>query len=166
MRLLGLLLRLALLASSSLVLAQAYPAKPVRLLVPFAPGGTTDVLARLAGQKLSESLGQQFVIDNRPGAGGNIGTELAVRAPADGYTLVMSFDGTMAINPSTYRQLPFDAQRDLAPVASVAQVPLLIVVNPGLAANSIAELVALAKASPRSINYSSAGHGSTGHLTG
>jgi tripartite-type tricarboxylate transporter receptor subunit TctC len=138
----------------------------VRLLVPFAPGGTTDVLARLVGQKLSEALGQQFVIDNRPGAGGNLGTELAAKSPADGYTLVMSFDGTMAINPSTYRQLPFDAQRDLAPVASVAQVPLLIVVHPGVAANSIAELVALAKASPRRINYSSAGHGSTGHLTG
>jgi tripartite-type tricarboxylate transporter receptor subunit TctC len=165
MRLLRLLLSLALLAPAA-AFSQGYPAKPVRLLVPFAPGGTTDVLARLVGQKLSEALGQQFVIDNRPGAGGNIGTELAVKSPADGYTLVMSFDGTMAINPSTYRQLPFDAQRDLAPVANVAQVPLLIVVHPGLAANSIAELVALAKASPRSINYSSAGHGSTGHLTG
>lgn len=146
--------------------AQAYPAKPVRLLVPFAPGGTTDVLARLLGQRLSEGLGQQFVVENRPGAGGNIGTELAARAPADGYTLVMSFDGTMAINPSVYRKLPFDPQRDLAPVANVAQVPLLIVVHPALAAASIAEFVALAKANPARINYSSAGHGSTGHLTG
>jgi tripartite-type tricarboxylate transporter receptor subunit TctC len=166
MRFLRLLLSLAALLACAAAWSQAYPAKPVRLLVPFAPGGTTDVLARLVGQKLSEALGQQFVIDNRPGAGGNIGTELAAKSPADGYTLVMSFDGTMAINPSTYRQLPFDAQRDLAPVASVAQVPLLIVVHPGVAANSIAELVALAKASPRRINYSSAGHGSTGHLTG
>lgn len=146
--------------------AQAYPAKPVRLLVPFAPGGTTDVLARLLGQRLSEGLGQQFVVENRPGAGGNIGTELAARAPADGYTLVMSFDGTMAINPSVYRKLPFDPQRDLAPVANVAQVPLLIVVHPALPAASIAEFVALAKANPARINYSSAGHGSTGHLTG
>jgi tripartite-type tricarboxylate transporter receptor subunit TctC len=166
MRFLRPLLSLAALLACAAAWSQAYPAKPVRLLVPFAPGGTTDVLARLVGQKLSEALGQQFVIDNRPGAGGNIGTELAAKSPADGYTLVMSFDGTMAINPSTYRQLPFDAQRDLAPVASVAQVPLLIVVHPGVAANSIAELVALAKASPRRINYSSAGHGSTGHLTG
>ena len=160
------MLGLAVLLTPGAALAQAYPSKPVRLVVPFAPGGTTDVLARLLGQKLSEGLGQQFVIDNRPGAGGNIGTELAARSPADGYTLVMSFDGTMAINPSVYRKLPFDAQKDLAPVASVAQVPLLIVVHPAVAAGSIAELVALAKANPKRLNYSSAGHGSTGHLAG
>jgi tripartite-type tricarboxylate transporter receptor subunit TctC len=146
--------------------AQAYPAKPVRLIVPFAPGGTTDVLARLVAQKLTESLAQQFIIENKPGAGGNIGTELAVKSPADGYTLVMSFDGTMAINPNTYAKMPFDPQKDLVAVANVAQVPLLIVVHPGVAAKSIAEFVALAKANPGRINYSSAGHGSTGHLTG
>ena len=146
--------------------AQAYPSKPVRLLVPFAPGGTTDVLARLVAQKLTDSLGQQVVIENKPGAGGNIGTELAVKSPADGYTLVMSFDGTMAINPNTYAKMPFDPQKDLVAVANVAQVPLLIVVHPGVAAKTIAEFVALAKASPGRINYSSAGHGSTGHLTG
>ena len=146
--------------------AQAYPSKPVRLLVPFAPGGTTDVLARLVAQKLTDSLGQQVVIENKPGAGGNIGTELAVKSPADGYTLVMSFDGTMAINPNTYAKMPFDPQKDLVAVANVAQVPLLIVVHPGVAAKTIAEFVALARASPGRINYSSAGHGSTGHLTG
>jgi tripartite-type tricarboxylate transporter receptor subunit TctC len=146
--------------------AQGYPAKPVRLIVPFAPGGTTDVLARLVGQELGEALGQQFVVENRPGAGGNIGTEAAVRSAPDGYTLVMSFDGTMAINPSTYSKLAFDPQRDLAPVANVAQVPLLFVVHPGVAARTIGEFVALAKASPGRINYSSAGNGSTGHLTG
>ncbi len=146
--------------------AQPYPSKPVRLIVPFAPGGTTDVLARLMAQKLTEAMGQQFVIENKPGAGGNIGTELAVKSPADGYTLVMSFDGTMAINPNTYAKMPFDPQKDLAPVANVAQVPLLIVVHPGVAAKNIAEFVALAKASPARLNYSSAGHGSTGHLTG
>jgi tripartite-type tricarboxylate transporter receptor subunit TctC len=151
---------------SGALFAQPYPSKPVRLVVPFAPGGTTDVLARLMGQKLSEALGQQFVVENRPGAGGNIGTELAVRAPADGYTLVMSFDGTMAINPSVYRKLPFDPQKDLAPVANVAQVPLLIVVHPAVPAGSLAEFVELAKAHPKRVNYSSAGHGSTGHLTG
>jgi tripartite-type tricarboxylate transporter receptor subunit TctC len=150
----------------SAAFGQTYPAKPVRLLVPFAPGGTTDVLARLVGQKLSEALGQQFVVENRPGAGGNIGTELAAKAPADGYTLVMSFDGTMAINPNVYRKLPFDPQKDLAPVANVAQVPLLIVVHPGIAAASVADFVALAKANPARVNYSSAGHGSTGHLAG
>src|SRR6267142_1329486 len=90
------------------VFAQTYPSKPVRLLVPFAAGGTTDVIARLIGQKLGEALGQQFVIDNRPGANGNLGTEIAVKSPADGYTLVMSYDGTMAINPSMYKKLPFD----------------------------------------------------------
>jgi tripartite-type tricarboxylate transporter receptor subunit TctC len=156
----------AALLFSGVLLAQPYPSKPVRLVVPFAPGGTTDVLARLLGQKLAESLGQQFLVDNRPGAGGNIGTELAAKAPADGYTLVMSFDGTMAINPSVYRKLPFDAQKDLAPVASMAQVPLLIVVHAGVAAANVAEFVALAKANPKRVNYSSAGHGSTGHLTG
>jgi len=149
-----------------IVMAQGYPSKPVRLIVPFAAGGTTDVLARLMGQKLSEALRQQFVIDNRPGANGNLGTEMAVKAPADGYTLVMSYDGTMAINPSTYKKLPFDPQKDLAPVASVAQVPLIMVVHPGVPARSVIEFVAYAKANPGRINYSSAGQGSSGHLTG
>jgi len=164
----SLLLLVSLLAAlcANVALAQAYPAKPVRLIVPFAPGGTTDVLARLVAQKLGDSLGQQFIIENKPGAGGNIGTELAVKSPPDGYTLVMSFDGTMAINPNTYAKMPFDPQKDLVAVANVAQVPLLIVVHPGVAARNIAEFVALAKASPGRINYSSAGHGSTGHLTG
>jgi tripartite-type tricarboxylate transporter receptor subunit TctC len=147
-----------------LALAQAYPSKPVRLIVPFAPGGATDVIARLAGQKLSDALGQQFIIDNRPGANGNIGTEIAVKSPADGYALVMSYDGTMAINPSVYRNMPFDPLKDLAPVASVAQLPLLLVVHPAVAAKNLAEFVALAKATPGKINYSSAGYGSAGHL--
>ncbi|MSP95678.1 MAG: tripartite tricarboxylate transporter substrate binding protein [Betaproteobacteria bacterium] len=163
---LALLLSLTALCFAGAPFAQNYPARPVRLIVPFAPGGTTDVLARLVAQKLADALGQQFLVDNRPGAGGNIGTELAVKSPADGYTLVMSFDGTMAINPGIYRTLAFDAQKDLAPVASVAQVPLLLVVHPGVAASNIAEFVALSKASPGRVNYSSAGHGSTGHLTG
>ena len=157
---------LAALLLNAAAHAQAYPSKPVRLIVPFAPGGTTDVLARLVAQKLTDALGQQFIIENKPGAGGNIGTELAVKSPADGYTLVMSFDGTLAINPNTYAKMPFDPQKDLAAVANVAQVPLLIVVHPGVAAKTIVEFVALAKASPGRINYSSAGHGSTGHLTG
>jgi len=157
---------LAALLLPAVALAQAYPVKPVRLIVPFAPASATDVLARLIGQKLTDALGQQVIIENKPGASGNIGTELAVKSPADGYTLVMSFDGTMAINPNTYAKMPFDAQKDLVAVANVAQVPLLIVVNPAVAAKTVAEFVALAKASPGRINYSSAGHGSTGHLTG
>jgi len=160
--------RLLLLAVSlclpALALAQAYPSKPIRLIVPFAPGGATDVIARLAAQKLSDALGQPLAVDNRPGANGNIGTEMAVKAPADGYTLVMSYDGTIAINPGVYRKMPFDPLKDLAPVASVAQLPLLLVVNPSVAAQNLAEFVALAKATPGKINYSSAGYGSAGHL--
>ena len=146
--------------------AQGYPSRPVRMVVPFAAGGTTDVLARILGQKLSESLGQQVLVDNRPGANGNIGAELVARAPADGYTIMMGFDGTLAINPSVYRKLAFDPVRDFAPVANVGLVALLIVVHPSQPAKSVAELVAYAKANPGKINYSSAGHGSTGHLAG
>ena len=156
----------AILLSVTIAHAQSYPTKPIRMIVPFAPGGTTDVIARIVGQKLSESLGQPVVIDNRPGANGNIGTEIAARALPDGYTLVMSFDGTIAINPHVYKKLGFDPQKDLAPIVTVAQVPLLIVVHPSLGVSSINELTAAAKAKPGRINYSSAGPGSTGHLTG
>ena len=128
--------------------AQAFPSKPVRLIVPFAPGGTTDVLARIIAQKLSTSMGQSVIVDNRPGANGNIGTDVAAKSPGDGYTLVMSFDGTMAINPNIYKNMPFDPKKDLAPVANIAQVPLLIVVHPSLKANTIEEFIALVKASP------------------
>lgn len=144
--------------------AQTYPSKPIRVVIPFGPGGATDVIARLVGQRVSEQLGQPIVFDNRPGANGNIGTEAAAKAPADGYTLVMSYDGTMAINPSVYRKMPFDPLKDLAPVASVAQLPLLMVVHPSVPAKSVAEFVALAKSRPGAINYSSAGYGSAGHL--
>jgi tripartite-type tricarboxylate transporter receptor subunit TctC len=150
----------------SLAYGQAYPSKPVRLLVPFSAGGTTDVLARLVGQKLAESLGQQVIIDNRPGANGNLGTEMVAKAPADGYTIALIFDGTIAINPAVYRKLPFDPQKDLAPIGNVAQLPLIMVVHPGVPARNLAEFVAHAKANPGRINYSSAGPGSTGHLTG
>jgi len=160
-KLLALAVALALpLAAAS----QGYPSRPIRLIVPFAPGGATDVIARLVGQKVGEQLGQQIVVDNRPGANGNIGTEVAVKSPADGYTLVMSYDGTMAINPSVYRRMPFDPLKDLAPVASVAQLPLLMVVHPSVPAKSVAEFVALAKSRPGAVNYSSAGYGSAGHL--
>ncbi|MBM3355628.1 MAG: tripartite tricarboxylate transporter substrate binding protein [Betaproteobacteria bacterium] len=160
-------LALAFTLAVPAVFAQApYPSRPIRIVVPFAPGGTTDVLARLVAQRLSDGLGQQVLVDNRPGASGNIGTDLVAKAAPDGHTIVMSFDGTIAINPNTFRKLPFDPQRDLAPVVNVAQVPLLVVVHPGVAAQSLAEFVALAKASPGKLHYSSAGHGSTGHLTG
>ena len=164
------MLRFALSAALALACAaaqgQAYPVKPVRLLVPFAAGGTTDVLARLVGQKLSDTLGQQVVIDNRPGANGNLGTDIAAKSPADGYTIALIFDGTIAINPAVYRKLPFDPQKDLAPIGNVAQLPLIMVVHPDVPAKNVAEFVAYAKANPGRVNYSSAGPGSTGHLTG
>lgn len=144
--------------------AQGFPSKPIRLIVPFSPGGATDVISRLVGQQLGEQLGQQVIVDNRSGANGNIGTALAVRSAPDGYTLVMSYDGTMAINPSVYRKMPFDPLQDLAPVASVAQLPLLMVVHPSVPAKSVAEFVAFAKSRPGMVNYSSAGYGSAGHL--
>jgi tripartite-type tricarboxylate transporter receptor subunit TctC len=157
------LLLLALLLPLA-VFAQGYPGKSVRLIVPFAPGGATDVIARLAAQKLSDALGQSFVVDNRPGANGNIGTEMAAKAAADGYTLVMSYDGTLAINPSVYKSMPFDPQKDLAPIASVAQLPLLMLVNSNFAAKNVAEFVAYARANPGKVNFSGAGYGSAGHL--
>jgi tripartite-type tricarboxylate transporter receptor subunit TctC len=157
---------LILLFSLSAHAQQPYPSKPIRLVVPFAAGGTTDVLARTVGQKLANALGQQVLIDNRPGANGNIGTDLVAKAEGDGYTLVMSFDGTIAINPHVYRKLPFDPQKDLVAVASVARVPLLIVVHAEAPAGSIGEFIALARDKPGAVNYSSAGYGSTGHLTG
>lgn len=146
--------------------AQAYPAKPIRLIVPFAAGGTTDVLARIVAQNLSSLIGQQVVADNRAGASGNIGTDLAAKAAPDGYTIVMSFDGTMTINPHTYKKLPFDPQRDLTPIINVGQASLVIVVHPSVKANTIQEFVALAKAAPTPLFYSSAGNGSTGHVAG
>jgi tripartite-type tricarboxylate transporter receptor subunit TctC len=148
------------------VWAQAFPSKPIRLVVPFSAGGTTDVIARIVGQKLGNALGQQILVDNRAGANGNIGTDAVAKSAADGYTLVMSFDGTMTINPSTYKKLSFDPIKDLAPVINIGQVPLLIVVHPTVKAKTIQDFVALAKAAPASIFYSSAGNGSTGHLTG
>jgi tripartite-type tricarboxylate transporter receptor subunit TctC len=145
---------------------QDYPARPIRMIVPFAAGGTSDVVARIVSQKLSTLLGQQIVVDNRAGANGNIGTDAAAKSPPDGYTLLTSFDGTMAINPHTYRKLTFDPQKDFVPLMNVGNVPLIFVVHPSVKAQTIQEFIALAKAQPGGLFYSSAGPGSTGHLTG
>jgi tripartite-type tricarboxylate transporter receptor subunit TctC len=134
---------------------QAYPSRPVRIIVPFAPAGSTDIVARLIGQWLSERLGQQFVIDNRPGGGGNIGTEAVVRAPADGYTLLL-VGGSNAINATLYDKLNFNFIRDIAPVGSVIRFPYVMVVNPSIPAKSVPEFIAYAKTSPDKINYASA----------
>jgi tripartite-type tricarboxylate transporter receptor subunit TctC len=145
--------------------AQQYPTKSVRYIVPYAPGGGTDTVARTLGAKLTEAFGQQFVIDNRPGAGGNIATEIALKAPADGYTIIAGNVGPISVNPHLYK-LPFDPGRDLAPVSLLALAPLIIIVHPSLPAKNLKDLIALAKQSPGSLNYSSAGTGSSNHLAG
>lgn len=142
--------------------AQAYPVKPIRLIVPFAAGGSTDVIARVVGQKMAEGLGQQILIDNRPGAASSLGTELAVRAASDGYTLLMGTPG-LAINPSLYAGVNFHPVRDFTPIILMASVPLVIVVHPSLPAHSVKQLVALAKSQPGALNYAS--NGSSTHLT-
>jgi tripartite-type tricarboxylate transporter receptor subunit TctC len=145
--------------------AQAYPTRPVRMIVPFAPAGTTDISARLIGQWLSERFGQPFVVENRPGANGNIGTEAALRAPADGYTLLM-VDASPAVNASLYDRLNFNFVRDAATVATVARAPFILVIHPSVPAKTVPEFIAYAKANPGRINYGSAGPGSTLHVAG
>jgi tripartite-type tricarboxylate transporter receptor subunit TctC len=146
--------------------AQTYPAKPIRLVVPFPAGGTTDILAREVGQRLSASLGQPVVIDNRPGAAGNIGSELVARSAPDGYTLLMATVGTHAINPNLYSKLPYDHVKDFAPVILVASVPNVLEVTPSLPVNSVADLIKLAKEKPGQINFASSGSGTSIHLSG
>ena len=143
--------------------AQRYPGKPVRFIVPYAPGGGTDIIARIIGQKLSDAWGLPVVIDNRPGAGSTVGTALAARAPADGYTLVMS-SISLAFDTTIYKDLPYDAVRDLAPVGLVATQPNILAVHPSLPVKSVSELLAQARARPGAINYASAGNGSGPHL--
>jgi tripartite-type tricarboxylate transporter receptor subunit TctC len=155
----------ALPAASRLGWAQAYPTRPVRLIVPIAPAGASDILARLIGQWLSERLGQPFIIENRPGGGGNIGTEAVVHAPADGYTLLMagSFN---ASNAALYDKLNFNFIRDIAPVAGVFRGPYAMVVNPSVPAKSVPEFIAYAKANPHKLNMASAGTGTASHVAG
>ena len=142
----------------------AYPAKPIRLVVPFPPAGPTDVVARLVGQKLSERWGQQGVVENRAGAGGTIGAELVARAPADGYTLLMGSTANMAVNVTLYDKLSYDPVKDFVPVNLAAITPNLLVVNPALPAKNAREFIALAKAKPGTINYASGGSGTPSHL--
>ncbi|MCU6616054.1 tripartite tricarboxylate transporter substrate binding protein [Achromobacter mucicolens] len=154
------------LAFSSAAIADAYPTKPIRLIIPFAVGGSTDNLGRVLAARLSEKLGQQVVADNRPGAGGNIGTDLVAKASADGYTLLFATEGTLGINPSLYKKLPFDPEKDFTPIAQFASVPNILVVNPKVQAKTVEELAAYAKSKPASLNMGSAGNGTTNHLSG
>ena len=144
--------------------AQAYPQKPIRLIVPFTPGGSTDILARSIGTELTKAWGQSVVIENIAGAGGSIGADKAAKSPADGYTLLMGHIGTLAVNPSLYPKLPYNPLKDFAPVAWVARVPNVLVVNTSVPAKNVQELVALAKSKPGQLSYGSGGNGSAANL--
>lgn len=151
------------LAASAAVSAQTWPAKSVKIVVPFAAGGTTDVVARMVGQRLSEVWGQPVVIENRGGAGGNVGADVVAKSPADGYTLLMA-SGSITINPNLYAKMPFDVQRDLVPITNVASGPMMVVVQDSSPYKSVKDLIAAAKAKPGTLNFGSAGVGSQVHL--
>jgi tripartite-type tricarboxylate transporter receptor subunit TctC len=157
---------LAALGFSASAWGQAFPTKPVRFVVPFAPGGSTDTLARALGQKLSDSLGQQVVIDNRTGANGNIGMDIVAKAPPDGHTIVLGYIANVAIGPSLYDKLPFDPVRDYEAVTLLATSPNVLVAHPGIPVSNLKDVIALAKAKPGQLNYASASVASVGHLTG
>jgi tripartite-type tricarboxylate transporter receptor subunit TctC len=161
-----LLVLLALAAAAPFAAAQAWPARPIRLVVPYAPGGPLDISARLISAKLQESLGQAVVPDNRPGAGGNIGVDLVAKSPPDGYTLVISAIATLAINPSLYSALPYDPIHDLRHVTLLVQVPNVLIVSNDLPAKNVQELIALARSRPGKLDFGSGSTGSTGHLAG
>ncbi len=154
----------AALCSSQSAYAQTWPTKPVRFIVPFTPGGGNDTIARLIGQKLSGSLGQQVIIDNRAGAGGTIGAEAAARAAPDGYTMFLAGVATHGINPNLRKKLPYDPVKDFEPVSLIAQAPLLVVVHPSLPARNTRDLIALAKAKPGQLTYASNGAGGSSHM--
>ena len=153
------------IAASHSSAQQAYPTKPIRMICPFPPGGTTDVVARLVAQKLTEAWKEQVIVDNRTGAGGIIGTELAAKAPADGYTVLLGSITTHAVNPALYKKLNFDPVKDFIPVSLVVSSPQLLAVHPSVAAKSVRDLSSLAKAKPGQLNYASAGVGTSPHLT-
>jgi tripartite-type tricarboxylate transporter receptor subunit TctC len=154
------------LALPPLAPAQAWPTKPVTIVVPFSPGGSTDVVARLVGQKLSELWNQPVVIDNRAGAGGNVGAALVAKAAPDGHTLLMTSGSIFTVNPHLYKKMPFDAKKDFAPVTNVASGPMVVVVPAASGINSLGELIARAKANPKVLNFGSAGIGSQVHMAG
>ncbi|MBK6601765.1 MAG: tripartite tricarboxylate transporter substrate binding protein [Betaproteobacteria bacterium] len=159
-------LSLATLAAVGIAHAQAFPQKPVRLVVPFPPGGPIDTVSRAIAQKLTEAWGQTVVVDNRPGAGGNIGADLVAKAAPDGYTVVMGALSTHAVNPSLYPKMPYDAAKDFAPISLVAVTPNVLVVNPSLPVATAREFIAYARANPGKLAFGSGSNGSAGHLAG
>ena len=165
-RLLLTLFLVPLLAAAETAFGQAYPNKPIKLVVPFPPGGPLDLAGRAIGQKLQETWGQPVVVDNRPGAGGNIGADAVAKSAPDGYTLVMGALSTHAVNPHLFAKMPYDALKDFAPVTLVAITPNVLVVNSAVPVNDVRELIALAKVSPGKLSFASGSNGSAGHLAG
>ena len=158
------LIALVFSTACTVVLAQSYPAKPVRLIVAYPAGGSVDVVARIVGQKFTESMGRTFVVENRPGAGGNIGTDYVAKAPADGYVLLMGSAAAIASNPAVYAKLPFDPVRDLAPVSLLVIQPNILVVHPAIPAKTVKEFIDLARSRPGILNYGSSGIGNSQHM--
>jgi tripartite-type tricarboxylate transporter receptor subunit TctC len=146
--------------------AQAYPSKPIRFVVPYPAGGPLDTVARLLGAKVGESVKQPVIVDNKPGAGGNIGADLVAKSPPDGYTILMGATATHAVNPTLYKNIPYDAVKDFAPITQVATTPNILVVNPAVPASNVRELIAYAKANPGKLSFASGSIGSAGHLAG
>jgi tripartite-type tricarboxylate transporter receptor subunit TctC len=151
---------------ASASVAQSYPAKPVRFISPYAPGGGTDTMARVLAQKLSEGLARQVFVENRPGGGGIVGTEIAAKAAPDGYTILLGSKGPLTVNPALYAKLPYDTAKDLAPISLVSIVPALLAVHPSISVKSVKELIALARSRPGELTFSSSGNGGSGHLSG
>ncbi|MFO1313076.1 MAG: tripartite tricarboxylate transporter substrate binding protein [Burkholderiales bacterium] len=161
-----LLLVLATAVASTVAFGQGYPNKPIRIIVPYPPGGTSDILARSIGPGITAALGQPVIVENKPGSTGNVGADMVAKAPPDGYTLLLADIGSLAIGPSIFKDLPFDPVKDFAPVIMVAYSPHLLVVNPGVPAKDVKELVALAKAQPGKLNFAVSGIGGANHLAG
>ena len=164
LKIFGLLHVLLCICMAGWAQAPTYPSKPIHMIVPFTPGGSTDILARSIGQKLSQSWGQSVVIDNVPGAGGSIGADKVAKAAPDGYTILMGHIGTLAVTPSIYPNLPYDPIKSFAPVAWIAKVPNVLVVHPSLPVKNVKELIDYAKSKPNALNFGSGGHGSAAHL--
>ncbi|MBR0696664.1 tripartite tricarboxylate transporter substrate binding protein [Bradyrhizobium lablabi] len=157
---------LGLVAVSHPARAQNYPSRPITLVIPFAPGGSTSIVGRGVAEKMGELLGEKVVIDNRPGAGGTVGTKAVAKSDPDGYTLVLGYTGTLAIGPSLYKNVGYDPRKDFAPIGMIGNAPNSLVVHPSFPAKSIAELIAYAKANPGKVNFGSAGAGTASHITG
>jgi tripartite-type tricarboxylate transporter receptor subunit TctC len=160
------LLGVVVFALSTSTFAQTWPAKPIKWIVPFAPGGTTDILARTIGEKLTVALGQPVIIENKPGAGGGVGADFTAKSPPDGYTIMGGTISTHAINASLYQSLPYDPVKDFVPITLIARVPNMLVINPDIPAKNVAELITLLKANPGKYSFASSGNGTSQHLSG